>query len=403
MRVLNVLFDERIGGPQLRVLQVARRLKEKGFETIVVMPEGDKTFGSMLEEARIPYHKLKLVRLRQTANLSIHAEFLTRFWRNVAQLRRIIRERGIEVVHTNGLMNVQGAIAARLESVRLVWHLNDTFTPRLLRKGLLPLVRSWSTQIAVAAGAVGDHYFAKTGPIDDRIRVLYAPVDTDKFNPRVTGSQVRQKFGVPHSWTLIGYVGSLDPMKGHRHLLEAAARIKAKCRHIKVLLVGGMLTNRQDYSHALNRQAQEWELGEDVIFAGQQNDMPEIFRAMDIYVHPSESEACPMAVMEASASGLPVVATDVGGTRELVEDGVTGLLVEPRNPGQIAEGVLQLLAAPDLMHRMGVAGAERMRRFFSLESCVAQHVRIYAAALGLNLVTAGPDAEPARARHFDLS
>jgi glycosyltransferase involved in cell wall biosynthesis len=105
-------------------------------------------------------------------------------------------------------------------------------------------------------------------------------------------------------------------------------------------------------------------------------------RAMTVYVHPSESEACPMAVLEASASGLPVVATDVGGTRELVAHGVTGLLIEPRHPYQIAEAVIRLLDRPDAARSMGMAGAERMRRLFSLDACVAAHARLYTEVLG---------------------
>src|SRR5215472_16621531 len=111
-RVVNILFDERVGGPQLRVLQVAQRLKI--FETIVVIPKGDAAFASLLKQAQIPFHEIDLVRLRYTRSPIIHAKFLARFWPNVAALRRLIREHHVEIVHTNGLMNIQAAIAARL-------------------------------------------------------------------------------------------------------------------------------------------------------------------------------------------------------------------------------------------------------------------------------------------------
>jgi len=88
-----------------------------------------------------------------------------------------------------------------------------------------------------------------------------------------------------------------------------------------------------------------------------------------------------MTVLEASASGMPVVATNVGGTRELVEDGVTGILVEPKSPAQIADAVIHLLESPETAQAMGMSGVRRMRELFSLDACVREHIRVYTAAL----------------------
>ncbi len=392
--LINVLYDERVGGPQLRVLQVAQRLKEKGFATIVVMPDGDPTFKSMLDHNQIPHKTFKLVRLRQTTNPIIHAEYVARFLPNVRTLRRLIRECNAEIVHTNGVMNLQAAIAARLEAVPLVWHLNDVFTPKALRTILLPLVRSWSTQIAVAARAVGEHYFPKPSSINGRLRVLYAPVDTKRFNPSIEGSRIRAELCIPADCPLIGTVGNFDPVKGQHYLLEAVPRIRQEYPRAKFLFVGEALKNRHGYWGELRRRADALGFAAEVVFAGRREDMPEVYGAIDIYVHPSESEACPMAVMEASASGVPVVATDVGGTRELVEEGVTGLLIEPRNPAQIADSVIRVLADPGLARRIGTAGAERMRRYFSLDHCVEAHVRLYESVLGCKAVAASANAAP---------
>jgi glycosyltransferase involved in cell wall biosynthesis len=381
MRVLNVLFDERVGGPQRRVMQVAQRIAARGFETHVVIPKGHPLFRSLLRDAGIPYHEMNLVRPRDTFLPAAHLRYAARFWRNVKRLREIIREDHIQIVHTNGLMHLQAAVAARLEDVPLVWHLNDTLTPPVVSSFCTGLVRRWADGIAIAAEAVGRHCFPKDIGLAERTHVLYAPVDTREFVPGTDGSRVRAELGIPPHAPVVGAVANLAPIKGVEYLLEAAPMIKQRYPDARFLIVGEMLENRWDYWRMLLRRRNLLGLMEDFIVGGRHSDMPEVYAAMTVFVQASLTEACPMAVMEASASGLGVVATDVGGTGELIENGVTGLLIKPRSPGQIADGVLQLLDCQDMRKRMGMAGAERMRRRFSLDACVEAHARVYESVI----------------------
>jgi len=379
--IANVVYEERFGGPQSRVLQVAMRLRHKGFETLVVIPRGDPIFASHLSAAQIPFHEFALVRLRDSRNPVVHARFITHFWPNVITLRRLIREHDIQVVHTNGLIHLQAPIAARLEGIPLVWHLNDVNAPGLLRLLFVPLVRRWADRIVVAARAVAQHYFPDSSDINGRLHVLYAPVDTEKFRPEVDGLSVRAELGIADDCPVIGTVSNLSPGKGVEFLLEAAPSIKHRFPKARFLIVGEKLRNRQAYWSSLMRRTEELGLANDVIFTGRRDDIPEVMAATTVYVHPSEAEACPMAVLEASASGLPVVATDVGGTGELVEDGVTGILVAPKSPPQIADAVIHLLESPETAQAMGMRGVWRMRELFSLDVCVQEHIRVYTAAL----------------------
>jgi glycosyltransferase involved in cell wall biosynthesis len=380
-RVLNVLYDERIGGPQMRVLQVARQLKNSGFETIVVMPKGDPGFGLLLKQAQIAFNAIDLVRLRDTRNPLVHARFIARFWPNIEALRDLIRKHHIDIVHTNGLMNIQAAVAARFEKVKLVWELNDVDAPKLLRLAVLPVLRLWAERIAIAAKAVGQYYFPNPLAVSEQLYLLYAPVDTMRFNPHVDGSRARAEFGIPPNRPVIGTVANFGPGKGFEYLLEAAGTIKRRYPKVIFLLVGAKLDNRRRYWSALKQQTARLGLERDVIFTGRRSDVPQLLQAMTVYVHPSEAEACPMAVLEASASGLPVVASDVGGTREIVKHGITGLLIEPRRPSEIVDAVSRLLASPEVARGMGMAGAQRMSRFFSLDACVQEHAQLYSDML----------------------
>lgn len=393
--ILNVIYDERLGGPQLRVLQVAKELQDGAFDTVVVMPKGDGKFSSLLAQAEIPFHTFDLVRLRRSLNPIEHVRYVAKFWPNVMELRRLIRERHIDIVHTNGLMNLQTPVAARLERVGLVWHLNDLGTPRLLRLLFLPLVRAWSHRIALASRAVGRYCFPGATITDECFQLLYAPVDTKRFSSQVDGTKIREELGIAPECPVVGIIANICPGKGQEYFLEAAAVIKRKYPEAKFLVVGGKLDNRRAFWSELKKQTVNLGLERDAFFLGRRSDVPEVLRAMTVFVQASESEACPMALLEASASGLPVVATNVGGTPELVEDGVTGFLIEPKNPARIAEAVLRLLDSPETARRMGQAGAERMRRHFSLDACVDAHVRMYNAVLSRAGAAVLADSQPA--------
>lgn len=379
--VLNVLFEERIGGPQLRVLGVAQGLQKRGVETIVVIPHGDPAFACLLQEAGIAFKELDLVRLRDTRQAAVHTRFVAHFGGNVRALQQLIREHGIDLVHTNGIMHLQAAIAARREGVRLIWHLNDTHSPWLLRRTFTPLVERWADGIAIAAQAVGHYYFRNSCPISGRLHLLYAPVDTKRFSPRPDSGRVRKELGISEEAPVVGVVANLSPGKGLEYLVEAAPTIRLRFPETKFLIVGAPLENRRAYAYQLMQRCEELALTGEVIFTGRRHDVPELMRSLTVAVQTSEVEACPMAVLEASASGLPVVATAVGGTPEVVEHGITGLLVPPKSPADLATAVIRLLEAPEMARRMGRAGVLRMKQRFSLDACVEAHVALYNAAL----------------------
>ena len=204
-------------------------------------------------------------------------------------------------------------------------------------------------------------------------------MDTQKFSPLVDGAGARMQYGIAPQCPLIGMVGNLCPGKGQEHFLEAAPLILRRYPQSKLVIVGARLENRRAFWEALQRQAARLQLGRDVIFTGRRSDVPQLLGAITVFVQPSESESCSMTTLEACACGRPVVATAVGGTPEIVEDGVTGILIEPREPAQIARAVLRLLEAPDAAREMGLAAARRMQERFSLEACVETHARMYDA------------------------
>jgi glycosyltransferase involved in cell wall biosynthesis len=386
------------------VAQIAPRLRLEGWETVVAMPFGkDRTFPSLLSSLSLPYVELDLVRLRRPGGVLDHVRYLRSFWPNVEHLRRLIRQEQVKVVHVNGIINLQGPIAARLEKVGLVWHLNDIGSPRPLQVLYRPLVRRWSDVIAVSSHAVRKHYFDSTTTRKARrllVRVIYPPVDSPSYADVGDGGRIRKELGLTDSVPVIGMVGNLNPFKGIEYLIRALPIIKVAFPSTKLLIVGRELETQREYAAWLRQLALRTGCVGDIVFMGARRDIPDVLAAMSVYVQASLSESFGMATAEASASGLPVVATNVGGTEEVVASHVSGVLVQPGSARAIAEGVVSLLKDSDAARGMGAAGRAHIRERFSVEQCVEAHVAAYRdslAAYGRRTRVRRPRREEGRA------
>lgn len=178
-------------------------------------------------------------------------------------------------------------------------------------------------------------------------------VDVGVFQPGRQTDLIRQEFGLRADDILVLFVGRLDLVKGVPYLLEAIRRLVVEHSHVKLLIVG-------DGSMQASYKVLAKGCEASIIFAGYRSDVPDLMRAADIFALPSLSEGAANVVMEASASGLAVVATDVGGIPEIIEEGVTGLLVKPKDPDGLYRALKRLVEDPRLAAEMGLQGRKRM-------------------------------------------
>ncbi|MGH3072982.1 MAG: glycosyltransferase family 4 protein, partial [Gaiellaceae bacterium] len=183
---------------------------------------------------------------------------------------------------------------------------------------------------------------------------------------------VRRELGLDDASLVIGAVGRLAPVKGHASFLDAAKLIVQEEPRARFLLVGNGPLQRQ-----LRAQAAQLGLSDACLFLGDRADVYDLVAAMDVFVLPSLNEGIPMALLEAMALNRPVVATDVGGVPEVLEDGVTGLVAEPGRPGGLARGIAALLGDAERAAGMGRAGRDVARERFSREQMAAATAEIY--------------------------
>jgi glycosyltransferase involved in cell wall biosynthesis len=188
--------------------------------------------------------------------------------------------------------------------------------------------------------------------------------------------RLRNSLGISPGITILTTVGRLHPQKGHTYLIQAIAEIK-KVRDDFVCLFAGDGELRAQISQQIYQQGVE----KHVRLLGVREDVPQLLAISDMFVLPSLHEGMPMALLEAMAAQLPVIATAVDGTNELVVDGETGLLVPPADPTALSQAILTLLNDPDRRHQMGQKGYERVREHFSEQVMCQRYEEVIQAIL----------------------
>lgn len=210
------------------------------------------------------------------------------------------------------------------------------------------------------------HYLEKErGVPGKRIRVIPNGVDPLIFKVADDHNAVRE-LGIDGSVPVVAIVARLEPVKEHTTFLHAARLVLDDVPHAEFLIIGdgSLRTGLENLCAALR-------ITDSVHFAGTRTDVAALLRGVDVLVLSSYTEGFPLAVLEGMASARPVVCTDVGGLREMVEDGVSGFLVPPRDPQQLATRLKELLLNPGLARRMGEAARHRIECQFALQRSVA--------------------------------
>jgi glycosyltransferase involved in cell wall biosynthesis len=284
----------------------------------------------------------------------------------------LLRRQPVHILHTHLFgSNTWGRILGKLAGVPVIiahehWSTKsereaqiDRLLYRLSDRVLVPSEES--KRVVMAADHIPARY----------VSVIYNGVDIEQFAPRGDGAATRQELGVPDDAVLVGYVGRLSPEKGGQDILiRSVARAKQDGHNLRLLIVG-------DGPLRPGLEALADRLGAPVFFTGLRPDVARLLAAMDIFVLPSLHEALPIAALEAMSARLPVIATVVGGNPEVVQDGVTGLLVPPGDEDALYEALTRLLADPALAARIAQAGQAHVHAHFTLDQMARRVEAIY--------------------------
>lgn len=383
--ILSIIHYSTFGGPHNHNLQLVPRLAKRNFSTTVLIPSDPGNALARFRDAGIDTITMPLHRLRAVLRPATQAAFLLSMPREIGAIRRIIRERKIDLVQINGLPHPHGAFAARAEGLAVVWQIVDGAAPMMLRRLLMPFVTRTADVLMTTGTQIAlDHPGADK--MGERLVPFFPPVDVSLFRRNsAIRLAAREELGLDSTDIVIGTIGNLYPGKDHHNFIRAAAAVKKKFPHVRFVILGATYHDFKDLTESLWKEAATLGLkvGEDLIQRDAGSRVAELAQALDIFWLTSRpnSEGAPTCLEEALALEIPVIATDVGSIREMIEEGVYGLVVPPRDPQAIADASARLLKDPELRFQMGKRARTAAERRFSAEICADVHARAYEKAI----------------------
>lgn len=367
IKLLHIADTADRGGGETYLFLLADRLPRDRYAFSILCPS-EGLLPERLRKIGIPMVPFEIPRLLSPAAM--------------VRLIRLFQQHRPDIVQSHGARtNFYAALAGRLARVPIIVctihnSLYDYPISSIRRSLYLlgeRLTLALSDRIVCVADALAQDLIGRSGRDPGKIRVIRNGVDLEAFDPKIVdGSTVRREFGLEKDTPLIGIVGRMTPQKGYRDLLTALVQIRVAVPTVKALIVGDGPLRAELVEHARRHR-----LDDCCIFTGMREDIPNIMGALDVLALPSLSEGLPFILLEAMAMGKSVVATRVNGISEVVEDGVTALLVPPRAPDMLARAVIALLVNKELGRRLGAAARQHVERHFSLTLMIQQIERLY--------------------------
>jgi glycosyltransferase involved in cell wall biosynthesis len=379
-RVLFVNHTVVLGGAEWSLLDLLANL-DPGRVTPEVAYPGGGMLAAPLERLGVPVHPAPLCRFTRSRNPWRLALQLAAWARGIAAVGRVLDSQDFDLVHANGTPAALAAVpAARRRGLPAIWHCRD----------LVPLgpaarvLRNRCARVVAISGAVADHLARELGP-DAPVVTIPNGVDLRRLAPRGRRVETRRELGLAPDDFVVATLGQLVPWKNHRRFIEAAALAARELPRARFLVVGAdLFGDHPAYIRELHALAATRGLAERLVWTGYRADPGAVLEAADVLVHPAEREPFGRAVAEAMALGVPVVAADDAGPRELIRPGQDGILLPlGADRATLAQAIVTLATDPALAARLGAAARDRIRAHFDVRATAERLMDLYDEALRL--------------------
>lgn len=393
-RILYIHHGQGIGGAPLSLLFLIRKLDRSKYCPIVLCLYESPATDLYRNEGIETYVAQGIHELSHT-NLTWHSQVWYRrpgdlvkqalaFWPSVWRSYRFAKTSKPDLVHLNSSALAPSAIGAKLAGVPVIWHVREPIHHGYsgIRRWLL---RQCIYRVSDRVIAISKHD-ARQLTQADKVRIVYNFVDFKEFDRGISGDGFRKEFALDEGIRAVGMLGGVSMTKGTLEFVKAAEIVRGVLDNVKFFIVGnypraiehvGIRQRAKEaakgimgitgYYQKIRAFIEREGLREDIVFTGVRRDIPNILAGLDLVVFPSTVPHSARPIIEAGAMAEPVVASDLGGPRELVAPGETGLLVPPKNPEALANAIITILSDEDLVRRMGEAGYRRARQLFDAE------------------------------------
>ncbi len=384
--ILFVHNSNDLYGADVVLLNLIRGLDRKQFRAIVALPADVRHINRLsakLEALKIPFYFLPLGIIRRRY-LTVRGilRLLADLGRGIVALNSLIRRERVDIVHSNTLTVMAGPIAARLSGRPHIWHIHEIVsTQGPSRKVLHWIAAHVGGQLVTVSDAVRKHILLDQPRAGAIIKTIHNGIDLSPFLEAESGTRVRQELGIPNEALAIGTVGRVSHLKGQFLFAEAAHKVLARYPDVYFVAIGGVFDNEFHHMAALKDLVASLSI-KNFKICDFREDVAAAMAAFNVFVLPSIlPESFPTVIIEAMASGLPVIAAETGGVPEMVVPGKTGILFHPGEVDELESAILCLIRDEAARKAMGLAARERAVEAFRLSRFAHEFEELYGSLL----------------------
>ncbi len=357
MNILQILPRLDVGGVETGTIDLSKELIKRGHKVIVVSG-GGKLVKNLIE-----------MNVRHI-ELAVHKKSPITILDSIKKLEAIIKDERVDIVHSRSRVpNIIAFFAARRTGAKFITTAHGYYSNHFISR-----VTGWARFVIVASSVIGRHMVEDFKVPYERIRLIPRGVDLDKFVFKAPAVSLKSEYK-------IGVVGRITPIKGHGFFLQVIARVVRLFPKVKVLIVGDAPKNKPGYIENLKVLVKQLQIEKYVDFLGPQYNIPKIMSELDLLVLPSiGQEAFGRVIIEAGASGVPVIATRIGGAIEIIEHGHTGFLVKPGDMLEMVNSIISALKDRELSKNIAIEARKKVEKEYSLVKMADDTIKVYEEA-----------------------
>lgn len=365
--MINLLFihsGAELYGSDRSLLNTVRNLDHLKYKLCIILPYNGPLVNelSVIPNTYVEIHELAVLR---RSNLSIKGlvSYAINLQKSIDYIEKMIDKYEIEIVDTNTAVVFCGAIASKRSGVKSVWHVREIITNAIENTIISYMMNHYADVVVANSVSTASSLKVKRS----KIKVIYNAVEEKQIEKnKITDSFV------------VGMAGRINRWKGQKLFVDMAKIVKNKYKDVTFYIAGDVFEGEEWIKKQLEQYIEEKGMTESIRLLGHIEDMAQFYNKIDVFVLPSiKPEPFGLVVIEAMDAGIPVVATKHGGPREIIEDGITGFLVDYKNPEDMAEKVMRFIENPDLIEKMGSEAKKKKRERFTLSVMIDNIDKVY--------------------------
>lgn len=378
----NILFlhaGAEMYGADKVMLDLIKRLDKNKYHSLVILP----TNGVLVEALRkenievivMPYPIMR----RKYFNLKGLAQYAFGMVKYTNEIIKVARKYHIDLIHTNTAATLEGSFVSQKLHIPQLWSIHEIIvSPKIMYTVTSKLIAKYSSITITDSKAVKDHLDASGYFKEGAVKVIYNGVDSNRFKPDNDCSYLYEEWNIPKNAKIIGMMGRVNSWKGQKDFLKAANIIMAKFPNVYTVFIGAAFEGEEWREKELADAIDQSPYKKRIINKGYRTDSEGIYKLYDIFVLPSTNpDPLPTVVLEAMATGKPIVGYKHGGVCEMVKNGYNGSLAEVRNPQDLAAKIEILLEDDNKQKEMGENSRKRLLEHFSIEAYVQNYSAEY--------------------------